>query len=94
MIRVVDLQDSKGLPGLILGICFTALAACAVSLRLISRRMIKTPLGLDDYMIIVALVRYPSTNAKYGQLNTPTNRFLALGAKFATSSVDQQMLGY
>ena len=93
MIRVVDLTDSKGLPGLILGICFTAIATLAVILRVISRRMIKTPLGVDDYMIIVALVRYLSTDAKYGRLNTPMNRFLALGAKFATSSVGQQMLG-
>lgn len=38
------------------GICF-ALAAIAVILRVLSRRVISASLGKDDYMIFAALVR-------------------------------------
>lgn len=89
--QVADLHDSKGLPGLIVGVCFTAIATVAVILRIKSRKMMKTPLGVDDYMIMVALVRNLSTDTSYGRLNIPINRSLALDALSATSSVGKEM---
>ena len=89
--RVADLHDSKGLPGLIVGVCFTAIATGAVILRIKSRKMMKTALGMDDYMIMVALVRSLSTDTSDGRLNIHMNSFLALDALSATSSVGKDL---
>lgn len=41
---------------LVIAVVFPSLAAVAVALRLVSKRIVKAPLGTDDYMILAALV--------------------------------------
>ena len=41
------------------------LATIAVALRVLARRMMKTPLGADDWMIFTALVREIPTSTPY-----------------------------
>lgn len=54
------IHDSKG-PGVLASLIICSAFACtAVLLRCISRRMCTAGIGLDDYMILVALV---NTNA-------------------------------
>lgn len=55
--RSIDLRHDPGIAQLVIAVIFTLLAIIAVILRLVSRRLSKTKLQLDDYMIIVALVR-------------------------------------
>ena len=88
MPQIVDLHASKGLTGLIVGVCFTAIATGAVALRILSRRMMKTALGVDDYMIILALVWEPFVAMFQWHMRltdlVPTNRSLAMDASPAT----------
>ncbi len=55
--RSIDLRHDPGIAQLVITVIFTLLAVIAVILRLVSRRLSKAKLQLDDYIIIVALVR-------------------------------------
>jgi len=55
--RSIDLRQDPGIAQLVITVIFTLLAVIAVILRLVSRRLSKAKLQLDDYIIIVALVR-------------------------------------
>lgn len=55
--RSFDLRHDPGIVQLVITVIFTLLAVIAVILRLVSRRLAKAKLQLDDYIIIVALVR-------------------------------------
>ena len=50
-------NDSKGIAFLVVDIVFIVLAAVAVGLRLWARRLKRSPLALNDYSVIAALVR-------------------------------------
>jgi len=55
--RSIDLRRDPGITQLVVTVIFTLLAIIAVVLRLVSRRLSKVKPQLDDYIIIVALVR-------------------------------------
>lgn len=91
-LQTVNLKDSKGLEGLIVGICLGGLATTAVVLRLLSRRMMKVQLGADDYMIIVALVGVSQAFGYGRDANRLKFRSLPMHVLFLTYSVSEQTL--
>ncbi len=68
--RSIDLRHDPGIAQLVITVIFTLLAVIAVILRLVSRRLSKAKLQLDDYIIIVALVRARVNYLCYTQLTT------------------------
>ena len=55
--RSIELSSDAGLAQVIVAIFFGAITIAAVILRLVSRRISKVSLGMNDWMIILALVR-------------------------------------
>lgn len=53
---VNSIDNVHQLQPFVIAIVFPTLATAAVILRLISKRIIKAPFGMDDYMIVAALV--------------------------------------
>lgn len=53
---VNSINNVHQLQPLVIAVIFPSLATVAVVLRLISKRIIKTAFGMDDYMILAALV--------------------------------------
>lgn len=55
--RTVNSVDNvHQLQPLVIAVVFPSLATLAVVLRLVSKRIIKAPFSIDDYMILAALV--------------------------------------
>ena len=50
------IQNIHQLQPLIIAVVFPTLASIAVVLRFVSKRIVKAPLSIDDYMILLALV--------------------------------------
>ena len=55
--RSIDLGRDPGVAQIVISVVFALLAIIAVVLRIVSRRLSKVKLQLNDYLIIVALVR-------------------------------------
>lgn len=53
---VNSIDNVHQLQPFVIAIVFPTLATIAIILRLISKRLIKAPFGMDDYMIVAALV--------------------------------------
>ena len=51
-------MEDRRLATILVPIFLSVLAILAVSLRLIARRLNRTSLGLDDWTILIALVRF------------------------------------
>lgn len=85
------MHGSKGIEGLIVGGSFIAFATVTVVLRLISRRMMKNALEVDDYMIVVALVGKNLLLERQMQLIISINRYLPMGVFSATLLVSHEI---
>lgn len=55
--RSVDLNEDPGIAQLAVALIFGLLALLAVILRVLSRRLSKIRLAMNDYMIFLGLVR-------------------------------------
>ena len=55
--RSVDLKGSPGVAQLVVAIIFGVLATLSVVLRFVSRRISRVYLSINDYAIVIALVR-------------------------------------
>ena len=60
-LQPVNLQDNNGIRPLVVGIVSILFATAAVMLRLYAHRITKQSYGLDDLMMIIALVSKPIT---------------------------------
>ena len=61
----VDLDANQGPSIIIVSVIFSCLAALAVALRFYARRIKGLSLGLDDYVLLPALVHYFHTSWTY-----------------------------
>lgn len=55
--RSPGLERNRGLAQVVVAIVFGIIAIIAVVLRITSRRMSRVSLGMNDYMIVLALVQ-------------------------------------
>lgn len=56
--QVIPIKKNAQLKPLIIAVVFTAFATAAVILRLVAKSIVKSRFGVDDYMILICLVRY------------------------------------
>ena len=60
-VRKIETQNNRGVELLVIAVVILSLATLAVALRFVSRRIKRVRWAADDYMIIVALVSYYSS---------------------------------
>ena len=78
----IDLTENHDAELYAVTIIFTVLAVTAAVLRIISTRMRRTPLGIDDYLVLLALVWFPLIFSNPKNEVHSTYRVLGIYARF------------
>ena len=82
-LQPVNLNGDVGWKPMVYGLVFFALAALAVALRLVSRRMMKKTLAAEDWMICLALVHFSLSIQPKGDSDKLGLQFLSFGTLMA-----------
>ena len=75
-VRKIETQNNRGVELLVIAVVILSLATLAVALRFVSRRIKRVRWAADDYMIIVALVSYDSSQRLSGNTHGYSDRSL------------------
>lgn len=56
--QIIPIKKNAQLKPLIIAVVFTTFATAAVILRLVAKSLVQSRFGVDDYMILICLVRH------------------------------------